>query len=92
VRAMVSWKETLQVFPAILVVGGSFAATQWFWANHFTVSLAKGSARNQPCGYGTVRARPAGESRIGTIALNMDDRGHSLSAATEVVAGRTEAA
>src|SRR6266403_692731 len=32
VRSMVSWKETLQVFPAILVVGGSFAATQWFWA------------------------------------------------------------
>src|SRR6266852_6475271 len=25
VRAMVSWKETFEVFPAILVVGGSFA-------------------------------------------------------------------
>ncbi|HKS75062.1 MAG TPA: L-lactate permease, partial [Terriglobales bacterium] len=32
VRTMVSWKETREVFPAILVVGGSFAATQWFWS------------------------------------------------------------
>ncbi|MEY2487237.1 MAG: lactate permease [Verrucomicrobiota bacterium] len=39
VRAMVSWKETLQVFPAILVVGGSFAVTQWFWANHMDSNL-----------------------------------------------------
>src|SRR5207344_2429458 len=31
VRAMVSWKETFEVFPAILVVGISFAGTQWFW-------------------------------------------------------------
>ena len=39
VRAMVSWKETFAVFPAILVVGGSFAATQWFWANHMDSNL-----------------------------------------------------
>src|SRR2546423_13058061 len=39
VRSMVSWKETLQVFPAILVVGGSFAATQWFSANHMDSNL-----------------------------------------------------
>jgi lactate permease len=39
VRSMVSWKETLQVFPAILVVGGSFAATQWFWSNHMDSNL-----------------------------------------------------
>ena len=39
VRTMVSWKETFQVFPAILVVGGSFAATQWFWANHMDSNL-----------------------------------------------------
>ena len=39
VRAMVSWKETFEVFPAILVVGGSFAATQWFWANHVDSNL-----------------------------------------------------
>jgi lactate permease len=39
VRAMVSWKETWEVFPAILVVGGSFAGTQWFWANHMDSNL-----------------------------------------------------
>ncbi len=39
VRAMVNWKETFEVFPAILVVGVSFAATQWFWANHMDSNL-----------------------------------------------------
>ncbi len=39
VRAMVSWSETFEVLPAILVVGGSFAATQWFWANHMDSNL-----------------------------------------------------
>lgn len=39
VRAMVSWKETREVFPAILVVGGSFAATQWYWSNHMDSNL-----------------------------------------------------
>jgi lactate permease len=39
VRAMVSWEETFEVLPAILVVGGSFAATQWFWANHMDSNL-----------------------------------------------------
>src|SRR5579859_470032 len=33
VRAMVSWKDTMEVAPAILVVGVSFAATQYYWAN-----------------------------------------------------------
>jgi lactate permease len=36
---MVSWSETIEVLPAILVVGGSFAATQWFWANHMDSNL-----------------------------------------------------
>src|SRR5271167_484246 len=39
VRAMVSWSETFEVFPAILVVGISFAGTQWFWANHMDSNL-----------------------------------------------------
>ncbi len=39
VRAMVSWSEMFEVLPAILVVGGSFAATQWFWANHMDSNL-----------------------------------------------------
>src|ERR1700704_5044663 len=36
VRTMVSWSETLEVFPAILVVGTSFALTQFFWSNYMT--------------------------------------------------------
>src|SRR5438128_1111239 len=44
VRSMVTWKETLQVLPAILVVGGSFAATQWFWSNHMDSNLVDISA------------------------------------------------
>src|SRR3984893_17418043 len=44
VRTMVSWKETFEVSPAILVVGGSFAATQWFWANHMDSNLVDISA------------------------------------------------
>jgi lactate permease len=39
VRAMVSWAETIEVLPAILVVGLSFAGTQWFWANHMDSNL-----------------------------------------------------
>jgi lactate permease len=39
VRAMVGWAETFEVFPAILTVGISFAATQWFWANHMDSNL-----------------------------------------------------
>ena len=39
VRTMVSWKETFEVLPAILVVGSSFAVTQWFWANYMDSNL-----------------------------------------------------
>lgn len=39
VRAMVSWKETFEVFPAILVVGVSFASMQYYWSNHMDSSL-----------------------------------------------------
>lgn len=44
VRSMVNWKETREVLPAILVVGGSFAATQWFWSNHVDSNLVDISA------------------------------------------------
>ena len=33
VRSMVGWRETLQVWPALLVSGGSFAAMQFYWSN-----------------------------------------------------------
>ncbi len=39
VRTMVGWKETFAVFPAILVVGCSFALTQFFWANYVDSNL-----------------------------------------------------
>ena len=33
VRSMVPWRETRAVWPALLVVGGSFATTQFLWSN-----------------------------------------------------------
>src|SRR6476646_7815181 len=39
VRAMVSWQETFEVFPAILVVGVSFASMQFFWSNRMDSNL-----------------------------------------------------
>src|SRR6204780_1780917 len=39
VRTMVSWAETIEVLPAILVVGTSFSITQWFWSNHVDSNL-----------------------------------------------------
>lgn len=39
VRTMVGWKETFEVFPAILVVGGSFALTQFLWSNYVDSNL-----------------------------------------------------
>ena len=39
VRTMVGWKETFAVFPAILVVGSSFALVQFFWSNYVDSSL-----------------------------------------------------
>ena len=39
VKTMVSWQETFEVLPAILVVGLSFALTQFFWANYVDSNL-----------------------------------------------------
>jgi lactate permease len=39
VRTMVGWEETFEVFPAILVVGSSFALVQFFWSNYVDSSL-----------------------------------------------------
>jgi lactate permease len=33
VRSMASWRETFAVWPALLVVGGSFASAQFLWSN-----------------------------------------------------------
>jgi lactate permease len=39
VRTMVGWSETFEVLPAILVVGISFATTQFFWSNFVDSNL-----------------------------------------------------
>ena len=39
VRTVVNWQETFEVFPAILVVGISFALTQFFWSNYVDSNL-----------------------------------------------------
>ena len=39
VRAMVGWRETFEVLPAILVVGFSFAITQFVWSNFIDSNL-----------------------------------------------------
>ena len=39
VKTMVSWRETFEVSPAIVVVGLSFALTQFFWSNHVDSNL-----------------------------------------------------
>jgi lactate permease len=39
VKTMVSWRETFEVFPAIVVVGVSFSLTQFFWSNYVDSNL-----------------------------------------------------
>src|SRR5712672_1370326 len=39
VRTMVGWKDTWEVLPAILVIGVSFALTQFFWSNYVDSNL-----------------------------------------------------
>jgi lactate permease len=39
VRAMVGWRETFEVLPAIVVVGASFALTQFLWSNFVDSNL-----------------------------------------------------
>src|SRR5215510_4955528 len=39
VRAMVGWRETFEVLPAIIVVGVSFAVTQFLWSNFVDSNL-----------------------------------------------------
>ncbi len=39
VKTMVSWRETFEIFPAIAVVGVSFAVTQFLWSNYVDSNL-----------------------------------------------------
>src|SRR4029079_19720335 len=40
VRSMVGWRETFQVWPALLVSGLSFAGMQFYWSNYQDIGLA----------------------------------------------------
>lgn len=39
VRSMVGWKETFEVWPALLVSGLSFAGMQFYWSNYMEAGL-----------------------------------------------------
>jgi len=39
VRSMVGWRETFQVWPALLVSGLSFAVMQFYWSNYQDIGL-----------------------------------------------------
>jgi len=39
VRTMVGWRQTFAVWPALLVVGGTFAAAQFAWSNFVGLDL-----------------------------------------------------
>jgi lactate permease len=39
VRSMVGWRETLQVWPALLISGLSFAGMQFYWSNYQDIGL-----------------------------------------------------
>ena len=39
VRAMVGWRETMQVWPALFVSGAAFAGMQFYWSNYQDVGL-----------------------------------------------------
>jgi lactate permease len=39
VRSMVGWRETFQVWPALLVSGASFAGMQFYWSNYQDIGL-----------------------------------------------------
>lgn len=33
VKTMTTWRKTLEIWPALLTIGGAFAVTQWFWSS-----------------------------------------------------------
>src|SRR5438105_780623 len=39
IRSMTGWRQTLEVLPALLVAGGSFAAMQFSWSNFVETNL-----------------------------------------------------
>ena len=39
VAVLAGIRSTLKILPALLLIGGSFAAVQWWWSNHMGVDL-----------------------------------------------------
>ena len=70
VRTMVSWQETLEVFPAILVVGSTFAVTQFLWSNYMDSSLVDiMSASDFDCRHGGFPYDSGGRRKYGGLAM-----------------------
>ena len=48
VRSMVGWRETWQVWPALLVSGATFAGMQFYWSNYQEPGLVDIVAAGRP--------------------------------------------
>ena len=79
VRVMTSWRETFAVWPALLVVGGSFAGAQFVWSNFVGFELVDiiSSVTSLAAGVILLRFwRPRNEWRFphddGTVIENHD--------------------
>ena len=77
VRSMASWRDTWAIWPALVVVGGSFAATQFAWSNYVGFEVVDLAAAVASLAAGTVLLRfwrPRAEWRF------PDDGGPALAA------------
>ena len=83
VRTMVSWGETWEVLPAILVVGISFAGTQFFWANRVDSNLVDIAAGGVSLVVTLIFLRVWQPKRIWRFA---DERGTETAAAESTAA------
>jgi lactate permease len=57
VRMMVGWRETLEVWPALLTMGGSFAVAQFAWSNFVGYELVDIISSIASLGAGVVLLR-----------------------------------
>src|SRR5262245_43813079 len=89
VRSMVSWRETREVWPALVVSGLSFAAIQFYWSNYqesglVDVVAALGSLLAMVAFLSVWKPRPSTERTPEgddtTNALSGRPRSHSIAA------------
>lgn len=57
VRTMSGWRETLNVWPALLTIGGTFAGMQFFWSNYVGFELVDILAAVASMGAGVLLMR-----------------------------------